>query len=159
MASAAKERARNFVQILWVPKPGDRILLRRNKKYQRGIVDSEFNGMYLTSCIPGEFMRSTQLFFVPRQVDYSVLLWTMHADRQIELLSCPSEDRTGTGRPQFMMTRRFRREEAERDTLVHLQGSAVEVLSGLLQMRVSDAAFNDYINALVLRPVPKALAN
>lgn len=150
MASAAKERARNFLQLLWVPSPGDRILLERNKRFMRGIVEGEHAGLYLTSCFPGEFLRSTQMFFVPRRQDYGVMLWRMHADRAIDL----SGDYD-----KMTAVRHFRKPGARFDSAIHMQGSVVEVLSCLLQARVSDAAFNDYINSLVLRPAGKQFSN
>lgn len=138
---------------MWLPRPGDRILMQRDKRFLRGIVEAEHGGLYLTSCFPGEFLRSNQLFFVPRQIDYKVMLWKIHADREITLME------TANDPEHFSLVRYFRKPGAKRDSAVHMAGSPVEMLSWLLELRISDAPFNHYINSLVLRPTGQELAN
>lgn len=138
---------------MWLPRPGDRILMQREKKILRGVVAGQHNGLYLTSCFPGEFLRSNQLFFVPRQVDYKVMLWKIHVDREITLMKTENDP------DHFSLVRYFRKRGAQRDSAVHMAGSPVEILSWLLELRISDAAFNEYINSLVLRPNGQEFAN
>ena len=147
MASAEKERARNFVQLLWRPRAGDRILLKRDRRHLRGRVEVENQGVYLTSIFPGEFLTSRQMFFVPRQSDYIELLWRFVQDHKILL-----ED-LKDGR--FQMVRRYKKIGATRETSVFFVGSPMQIVSNILNMRLQDIEMNEYINWLVLGD-PKA---
>lgn len=144
MASPEKERARNLVQLLWTPREGDRILLKRDKKYLRGQIDVVNPGIYLTSVFPGEFLTSRQMFFVPRQSDYIQLLWRFVTDNQILLQDL--------GENRYQMTRRYPKSGVEGFNTVFLVGSPVQLISGLLGMRLQDLHMNQYINGLVLGP-------
>lgn len=130
------------MQILWKPKVGDRVLIHRDGKRIRTRIAEEFHNYYLTDAWPGHFLKSIEMFFVPRQQDYVVMLQSFRELRHIELTECADGN--------LDLSRRFPHPTIKgRYNYIHANGRPVSVLASLLDARVIDNGLNQIINTMV----------
>lgn len=142
MASAAKERVRKLLQILWVPAAGDRVLLRRNEKIHRAKIQGGALDFYVTSLIPGEMLNSREMFFVPRQSDYLKLIGRFVEDKIISFTKLEHDG-------MYQMVRQTTKPNG-RPKSIFMVGTPVACLNSVLEMRIHDHELNDYVNRVVL---------
>lgn len=144
MATPRKTLARSFMQIIWVPQIGDRVLVVIDGKRVRTKIAGEHHGFYLTDARPGHFLKSMEMFYVPRKTDYLELLQHLHQQEFIELAECAD----GT----LELIRRTPHPTIKgRYNYIQAQGTPVQILTTLLDARVTDDGLNQIINSLVER--------
>ncbi len=128
----------NFLRLLWVPSTGDRVIIRKDGRVLRGVVEVEHDGMYLISQDPGTFYSMHQLYFVPRKSDFARLLLRMTSSGAVWV----HVNHSGDG--PFRVTRRHA------GGLIDIESySTVGLVAGLLNARAVDPELNIIINEMV----------